>query len=133
MQCFVACVLRQIEYLLRTLNNVAVVVIAVTGQNYCDSAKTAAYLIFDTLGLYSAISVITNLIMFGGVILAVGIPTIVGMLYCKKNYSPTDTELDHLGLIIFFGTIILVSYIIGTLSEALNAVYVMHCLDLRLN
>lgn len=108
-------------------------VIAITGKSYCDCAKTAAYLIFDSLGLYSAISVITNLIMFGGIILAVGIPTIVGLLYCRRNLNPSDTELDHLGLIIFFGTIILVAYILGTLAEALNAVYVLHCLDLRLN
>jgi hypothetical protein len=61
------------------------------------------------------VSVISNLIMIGGVVLAVGIPTIVGLLYAKKNFSPSDTELDHLGLIIFFGTIILVVFIIGTL------------------
>lgn len=121
------------EHLLRVLNSTAVVVMAVTGENYCDSAKTAAYILFDSLGLYAAVSVISNLVMVGGVVLAVGIPTIVGLLYCKKVYQPTDTELDHLGLLLFFGSIILVVFIIGTLCEALNAIYVFHCLDLRLN
>lgn len=132
-QCFISCILSQIEYMLRVLNSTAIVVMAVTGESYCDSAKSAAYVLFDSLGLYAAVSVISNLVMVGGVVMAVGLPTIIGILYCKKNYTPTDTELDHLGLILFFGTIILVAFIIGTLCEALNAVFVFYCLDLRLN
>lgn len=84
-QCFVSCILRQVEYLLRVLNNTSIIVMAITGDNYCDSAKTAAFVVFNHLGLYSAISVINTLITFGGVILTVGIPTLIGILYCKKN------------------------------------------------
>lgn len=79
------------EHLLRVLNSTAVVVMAVTGESYCNSAKTAAYILFDSLGLYAAVSVISNLVMVGGVVIPVGIPTIVGLLYCKKVYNPTDT------------------------------------------
>jgi choline transporter-like protein 2/4/5 len=89
-QCFISCLLSQVEYLLRVLNNTTVIVMSVTGESYCDAAKTSAFVLFDHLGLFATVSVISNLVMFGGIVLAVGLPTIVGLLYCSKRLNPTD-------------------------------------------
>lgn len=132
-QCFISCILRTIEHILRALNNVSVIIMAVTGESYCDSAKNAAFVLLDNLPLYSVVSLMSNFIVFGGVLFSVSLPTVIGMLYCSKNMNPTDKELEHLGVIIFFGTIILVIFFIGTLVESLNSIFVFYCLDLKLN
>jgi len=37
--------------------------------------------------LFAAVSIISNLVMFGGVIFSVGIPTLIAVIYSKKNYT----------------------------------------------
>lgn len=72
--------------------------------------------------------------MFGGLILAVGIPTFAAVIYSRNHYEGiSNDQQDTIGLIVFFGSIIIVLFLISTLSEALNCVFVFFCLDKKLN
>jgi len=41
--------------MIQVMNNTAVIVMAVTGENYCNSAQTASFIIFDNLGLFASV------------------------------------------------------------------------------
>jgi hypothetical protein len=90
----------------------------VTGEGYIDSAKSAAGIIFQNFGLFNIVETINSIVFIGGIVLSVGIPTLAGVLIARYVYKirPTDSELVHIGLIIFFVSIILVIFIINILG-----------------
>jgi hypothetical protein len=53
--CCVNCLLSRIEYMIQVMNNTAVIVMAVTGESYCESAQTASYVIFNNMGLFACV------------------------------------------------------------------------------
>ncbi len=116
--CCLACLISQIEYLLKVLNHNAIIVMTVTGEGYIDSAKSAAGIIFQNFGLFNIVETINSIVFIGGIVLSVGIPTLAGVLIARYVYViiPTDSELVHIGLIIFFVSIILVVFIVSVLG-----------------
>jgi hypothetical protein len=58
---------------------------AVTGEDFIDSAKTAIGIICSDLPLFSISRLITNLLVFWGVILSVGIPSVMAYLWVGTN------------------------------------------------
>ncbi len=67
---------------------------------------------------FNIIETISTIIFIGGIIFSVGIPTFVGVLVSKYAYlrEPSQSELVHIGLIIFFMSIIFVVFIISVLG-----------------
>lgn len=105
---------------------------SVTGESYCNAVKTSAYLLLDNLGLYWAVSMIGNLIAFGGVILSVGLATLIAVAWADSRDNISSNEVDHIAVLVFFGSIILVLFLIGVLVEALDCIFVFFCLHGRL-
>ena len=83
--CILSCLLKQIEALLKILNHNTVICMAVTGEDFIDSAKTAIGIICSDLPLFSISRLITNLLVFWGVILSVGIPSVMAYLWVGTN------------------------------------------------
>jgi len=54
---------------------------AVTGEDFIDSAKTAIGIICNDFPLFSVARLITNLLVFWGAILSIGIPSIIAYLW----------------------------------------------------
>ena len=116
------------------MNNVSVICTAVTGESYCQSIRTGAYLLKDNLGLYWVVSVIGSLAMYGGVMVTAGLATLTAVMHADRTIADiSDDEEDHLGVAVFFGSIIIVYPIVSVMSEALDSMFVFHCLQKRLS
>lgn len=83
--CILSCLLKQIEALLRILNHNTIICMAVTGEDFIDSAKTAIGIICDDFPLFSVTRLISNLLVFWGVIVSVGIPCVVAYVWVGLN------------------------------------------------
>lgn len=129
--CIVGCCLQCIQALLEVMNHNAVIVMAMTGESYIDSAKTAVGIIFDNYSLFSAVTIISRIIIFGGIVFSTGISTLTGILITYLVYKPTPTPIliTYVGLTIFFVSFILVIFAIEMITQALQCVFIFYCFD----
>lgn len=130
--CLVGCCLSCIEDMLQTLNHNAVIVMSVTGESYINSAKTALSIIFENFGIFYIVDFFSDLLVFFGVVLCVGIPTLIGFLVIRYQYNTDDTptpEANYAAIMIFFLSILVSCVIIGMLGEALSCVFIFYCFD----
>lgn len=104
---------------------------AVTGESYIDSAKSAISLIFENFVLFFLIDMVSSLVKLAGIIFVSAIPGIIGFFLLKATaQNPDDKDFLTYGTCI----IVLISMIIGViflsvLSEALSCVFIFFCLD----
>ena len=89
---------------------------AVTGESYCDCAKSTISLIFENFGLFLVVDLISNLITFTGSLFICGIPSVIGYFLIKQTMENQDD-----GTYITIGVVIiaLVSLTIGALFLSL--------------
>jgi hypothetical protein len=74
-----------VEDLLETLNHNAIIVMAVTGESYIDSAKSTISLIFENFALFVVVDLISGLATFMGILFVTGIPTLIGYFLLKQT------------------------------------------------
>jgi ABC-type proline/glycine betaine transport system permease subunit len=84
---------------------------AVTGEDYIDSAKSALSLIFDNFMLFYIIDLVGGLIKFAGIIFICALPGVIGFFILKGTAeNPEDTNYLTFGTLI----IVLIAILIGT-------------------
>jgi hypothetical protein len=103
---------------------------AVTGEDFIDSAKTAIGIICQDLPLFSITRLITNLLVFWGVIISVGIPCIVAYLWVGLN-EQTKNDTGLVILIVALASIMISGMIFSVLVESVSSVFVFYCFDRR--
>ena len=133
MLCCVACCLGAIESLLKVLNQNSIIVMAVTGESYLDSAKSAVGIIFENFGLFNIIEIFDTVLLIAGVLICAGIPAVGIFLILQFTIDPVPEpfEMAIAIILVFFITAIFVAYIINILGLALNCVFIYYCLDKR--
>jgi hypothetical protein len=102
---------------------------AVTGENYINSAKTALSLILDNFGLFYIVELITDLVSFFGVLITVGVPTLVGFLLVRYQNNATVDISSYAAVAIFFLSILVSGGIVTLIGEALSCVFIFFCFD----
>jgi hypothetical protein len=55
----------------------------VTGENYVNAAKTALSVILENFGLFYVVDFIAELITLFGILITVGIPTLIGFVLVR--------------------------------------------------
>jgi len=128
--CILSCLLQQIEALLKILNHNTIICMAVTGEDFIDSAKTAIGIICDDLPLFSVTRLITNLLVFWGVIISVGIPCVIAYLWVGLNNSTKD-DVGWVIVLVAFGSIMISGMIYSILVESVSSVFIFYCFDRR--
>ena len=85
---------------------------AVTGESYCDCAKTTISLIFENFGLFVVVDIISSLVTFTGSLFICGIPAVIGYFLLKSTMeNPNDATYLTIAIVI----IVLVALVIGSL------------------
>lgn len=129
-----ACILSCIEDLIKVLNNYSIIVMAVTGENYVDSAKSTISLIFDNLSLFIILDYFSNFYNLFTTFFIGLVPAFIGAGIIYKTYDPqTDPQILTYaiwgGIIIFLLSIVISSIVIGMMIQALSCIYVFYCFD----
>ena len=128
--CLVACCLKCIEDIVRVLNHNSIIVMAVTGDSYIDSAKSALSIIFDNLGLFFVADFISDLVVFFGILASTGIPIFIGILILSsEGVNSTEEELAFSAASILFLCLITGVLIISMIGEVLSCVFIFYCFD----
>lgn len=60
------------------LNHNAIIVMAMTGEDYIDSAKTAISIIFENMGLFMIVDFFTDFLGIYSMIICVIVPALLG-------------------------------------------------------
>lgn len=103
---------------------------AVTGEDFIDSAKTTIGLICQELPLFAVTRLITNLLVFWGIIISVAIPCIIAYLWVGLNDKTAD-DAPLVILLVALASIMLSGMIYSILVESVSSVFVFYCFDRR--
>lgn len=128
--CIMSCLLKQIERLLQILNHNTIICMAVTGEDFIDSAKTAIGIVCSDLPLFSVTRIITNLLVFWGTIISVGIPCIFAFLWVGLN-KDTENDAALVIVIVGFASIMISGMIYSVLVESVSSVFIFYLFDRR--
>ena len=128
--CIVSCLMKQIEALLQILNHFSIICMAVTGENFIDSAKSTIGIICSEFPLFTISRFITSLLVFWGVIISVGIPTVLGIVW-MNNVEFGPEYMGSVVLMIILSSILLSGMIFSILVESVSSVFVFYCFDKR--
>jgi hypothetical protein len=120
-----------IEGFVEVLNHNSIIVMALTGENFINSAKTALGLIFNNFPLFWIVDFIADFIQFYSLILCILAPALLGGAIIWKQEGLEGTAAIG-GVIIFLLSWIVTSVILGILYEALSAVFILFCFDKKL-
>lgn len=104
--CVLSCFLRHIEYYTKILNNYAMIICALTGMGYIDSAKTAACMIFNNIEAYNTFTAISYFIRLGGLFTCTFVPTIVSYYLFMSIPLPLELVYICMGIVFFFSLVI---------------------------
>ena len=125
--CLISCCLRNLEHLLKILNHNAVIVMSVTGENYINSAKTTIGILSRFLPLLSVADIITGLLVFWGIVIIAGITGFGAWLFTEAKGG----DLTEVMIITVLGSIMVSSLVLSVLVEAMSAVFIFYCFDVR--
>lgn len=128
--CILSCIMRQIEALLKIINHNTIICMAVTGEDFINSAKTAIGIICSDLPLFSVTRLITNLLVFWGVIISVGIPCVLAYLWVGLN-KQTEDDVGLVIIIVALASIMISGMIYSILVESVSSVFIFYCFDRR--
>lgn len=101
----------------------------VTGESYINSAKTALSLIFENFGVFYIVDFFSDLINFFGILVSVGIPTLVGFLIIRYGREASTYQASYAAVAIFFMSILIAGLIITMIGEAMSCVFIFYCFD----
>lgn len=128
--CLLSCLLKQIEALLQILNHNSIICMAVTGEDFIESAKTAIGIICSDMPLFSVTRLISNLLVFWGVIISVGIPCVVAYLWVGLS-DKTKDDAGWVIALVAFGSIMISGMVYSVLVESVSSVFIFYCFDRR--
>lgn len=103
---------------------------AVTGEDFIDSAKTAIGIVCSDLPLFSVTRLITNLLVFWGTIISVGIPCVLAYLWVGLN-DKTKDDAALVILIVALASIMISGMIFSILVESVSSVFIFYLFDRR--
>ena len=85
---------------------------AVTGESYIDSAKSAISLIFDNFLLFYLIDMVSSMVKLAGIIFICAVPGLTGFLLLRAtSEDPDDVNFLTFGTVI----IVLIAMLIGAI------------------
>ena len=107
---------------------------SVTGEGYIDCAKTTVSIIFENFGLFWVVDFISDLVTFFGILVTVGIPTLISVLILSySDIAATGDqrveEIAFTAVAVFFLSVLIASLIISLIGEALSCVFIFYCFD----
>ena len=113
------------------LNQNAIIVMTLTGEDYIDSAKTGVSLIWDNLELFIIVQIMDDIITLTGVICSVGIPSVIGFFVLQYGYvpEPSTFEMAISLILIFILSLMIALLALGMFGIVINCVYIFYCLD----
>lgn len=80
--------------------------------------------------MFQVTRLITNLLVFWGVIISVGIPCVVAYLWVGLN-DKTKDDTAWVILLVAFGSIMISGMIYSVLVESVSSVFIFYCFDRR--
>lgn len=120
---------------MEVLNKYAVIAMSLTGEGYISSAKTALSVIFRDMPLFFVTNGIGELLKYGGIIFAAGVPTLLGYLLIHAIYLRSgggdSYEMTIFILFIFLICLFLSYLFVSVISIALSAFFFFFCVDRR--
>jgi hypothetical protein len=129
--CIIMCILRSLEYYLRILNHYATISMSFTGQGYIASAKNAGLLIFNNMGLFATVDIISACFFFVAVIVCIGIPT--GISAILINLVPGGASLVvYMVITVLLSSLIIAMTFITIFTDSLSAIFLFYCMDKKL-
>jgi hypothetical protein len=104
------------------------IICAVTGQSYINSALTFACMLFSNIRAYCTFSLISYFLRIGGTFTCVFLPSLVS--YFLFSSIPLDKDLVNVGvgIVIFFSFMVSV-VVMETLVEAMDSMFVLYSLE----
>lgn len=135
MLCCLLCIIDTIEELIKVLNNNAVIIMSLTGEDYVDSAKTAIYVIMHNYQLFFVVDIICTLLSFCSFLFIAGLPALAGYFLLDsvnvdQNYKSNFVAFGVF-IIIFIGFMV-ASLFMSVISESISSVFIFYCFDQRL-
>lgn len=103
---------------------------AVTGEDFIDSAKSAIGIICTEFPLFSVTRLITNLLVFWGIIISVGLPCVVAFLWVGLN-EDTKNDAGWVIMLVIIGSIMVSGMVYSVLVESVSSVFIFYCFDKR--
>lgn len=83
---------------------------AVTGESYIDSAKSAISLIFNNFALFFLIDMIGSMLKLAGIVFICAVPGVIGFFLLRATaQNPDDETFCSIGTLI----IVLIAMLIG--------------------
>jgi hypothetical protein len=87
--CMVCCVVSAMEVFVRLLNSYAIIVCALTGEGFVDSAKIVGRIAFDDDEAFSTFAITGYIIRSGAVICTSSIPSIIAAILINSYMQNT--------------------------------------------
>ncbi len=81
--------------MVEVLNKYSAIAMALTGEGYISSAKTALAVLFRDFPLFYVTNGMADLIKIGGVIFTAGIPTLLSFLLVQLIYPQNVTSHSY--------------------------------------
>lgn len=124
--CLLSCLIKLLEDLLKVLNHYNVIMMAITGESYIESAKSTMGLLWRELGMLQITSIICNFLILWGLILSVGVPCILSYLLMR------DKPAEDIGPVIALVAVLslLLSMVVFELIvESVGCIFIFYSLD----
>lgn len=130
--CIIMCIFKALEYFLKILNHYATISMAFTGQGYISSAKTAGLLIFNNLGLFATVDIISAFFFYVAVIVCVGIPVAISAVLLVFLVPGGVALMVYMVIIVLMFSLLISMTFITTFTDSLSAVFLFYCMDKKL-
>ena len=124
--CLIECVIKCVEDLLKVLNHFSVIMLAITGESYVNSAKTTMGLLYRELAMLQITSMISNFLVFWGLLISVGIPSLLA--YFLMTGKAEDDQLGVVGLVAVL-SILMSMVIFEVIVESVGCIFIFYSLD----
>lgn len=128
--CMMSFMSRYIEDLIQILNHNAIICMAVTGQDFINSAKTAIGIVCSDLPLFLVSRLITNFLVFWGITISVAVSCVVAYLWVG-----VDQNLNNYAILVIvmvgLSSVKLSIIIYAVLVESISSVFIYYLFDTR--
>ena len=88
-------------------------------------------MIFENFSLYYIVDFIADMITFFGILLAAGIPTLIAFLITRYGQGDSFDTNEVIGttIVVFILSLVLSSFIISMIGQALQCIFIFYCFD----
>ena len=113
------------------MNHLSVIVMAITGEDFMDSARTGAVIFFTELPLFAVLSTVDSAVTFAGVLFTTFVPTVIA-LGISTRLVLVNYEIVFIIVPAFFGGLVIGSIFLATFSESMTSLFVFYALEKKL-